>query len=317
MNMRRFCAVIPSEGGISDVQKTDFPENPVGVGAECDHAGADGVYLTAVQLRRQNLYPFREPVRGGRDDRDRAIPGGVYPAEGSIPENTPVAVDAGGIVVLSDNRLRARGRRRQAGRHLPGADPGGGRLSLPWAGILFCWVQTGLGMALSRCRRCWRPGRRGSAALRPSGRLPRGKEEEPPAQAADPFPDLDYRFGAKSPAAPANVKTVVITQTRPASSAIRNQKGEVRIYASGQEWVPLSVGRRVVSLGGYQITVDIARTGSRTEDITRELPAMRRRAGGQAAEPDTREITIIRPQQKPSDSAPETLGKPDENKDDN
>ena len=191
--------------------------------------------------------------------------------------------------------------------------------SLPWAGILFCWAQTGFGMALClTVPALLAAGSVGAlAALRPNGRLPRGKEEEPPAQAADPFPDLDYRFGAKSPAAPANVKTVVITQTRPASSAIRNQKGEVRIYASGQESVlPLSVGRRVVSLGGYQITVDIARTGSRTEDITRELPAMRRRAGGQAAEPDTREITIIRPQQKPSDSAPET-GKPDENKDDN
>ena len=184
---------------------------------------------------------------------------------------------------------------------------------------LFCWAQTGFGMALClTVPALLAAGSVGAlAALRPNGRLPRGKEEEPPAQAVDPFPDLDYRFGAKSPAAPANVKTVVITQTRPASSAIRNQKGEVRIYASGQESVlPLSVGRRVVSLGGYQITVDIARTGSRTEDITRELPAMRRRAGGQAAEPDTREITIIRPQQKPSDPAPET-GKPDENKDDN
>ena len=25
--------------------------------------------ILLVQLRRQNLYPFREPVRGGRDDR--------------------------------------------------------------------------------------------------------------------------------------------------------------------------------------------------------------------------------------------------------
>lgn len=239
--------------------------------------------------------------------------------QGSIPENTPVAVDAGGIVVLSDNRLddaAVDGKPVAISREqiLGAVD-----WSLPWAGILFCWVQTGLGMALClTVPALLAAGSVGAlAALRPNGRLPRGKEEEPPAQAADPFPDLDYRFGAKSPASPANVKTVVITQTRPASSAIRNQKGEVRIYASGQESVlPLSVGRRVVSLGGYQITVDIARTGSRTEDITRELPAMRRRAGGQAAEPDTREITIIRPQQKPSDSAPET-GKPDENKDDN
>ena len=75
---------------------------------------------------------------------------------------------------------------------------------------------------------------------------------------------------------PSAVKTVIITQTRAASSAIRSQKGEVRIFASGQEKVlPLNVGKRVVTLGGYTITVDIARTPERTEDITRELPVIR------------------------------------------
>lgn len=238
--------------------------------------------------------------------------------QGSIPENTPVAVDAGGIVVLSDNRLddaAVDGKPVSIAREqiLGAVD-----WSLPGAGLLFCWVQTGLGAAL--CLTIPALLAAGSVGilvwLRPKGRPRRGREEEAPVQSPDPFPDLDYRLGSRTPAAPPSVKTVVVTQTRPASSAIRNQKGEVRIYASGQESVlPLSVGRRVVSLGGYQITVEIARTGSRTEDITRELPAMRRnRVSGQATEPDTREITIIRPQPKPSDSPPET-GKPDENKD--
>ncbi len=228
--------------------------------------------------------------------------------QGSIPENTPVAVDAGGIVVLSDNRLddaAVDGKPVSISRE---QILGAVNWSLPGAGWLLCWVQTGLGAALCltvpALLICVSAGV--LIYLRPREKFHREKEEAAANTNPDPFPDLDYRLGTRTPSSPAAVKTVVITQTRPASSAIRNQKGEVRIYASGQETVlPLSVGRRVVSLGGYQITVEISQTGSRTEDITRELPALRRnRPSGQATEPDTREITIIRPQEKSSDQQP-------------
>ena len=219
--------------------------------------------------------------------------------QGSIPENTPVAVDAGGILVLSDSRLdnaAVDGKPVSIAREqiLGAVD-----WKLAGAGAIFNWLKTAPGIALC----CGLPAicmAGGGAMLILLREKKRRADEEPAVQpAADPFPGLDYRLGAKTPASPADVQTVVITQTRPASSAIRNQKGEVRIYASGQESVlPLSVGRRVVTLGGYQITVEIEKAGARTEDITRELPAFRR--GGQA-DPDTREITIIRPREKQPD----------------
>ena len=229
---------------------------------------------------------------------------------GSIPENTPVAVDAGGILVLSDSRLdnaAVDGKPVSIAREqiLGAVD-----WMLPGAGYPFNWLRTTAGAVLcfGLPALCMAGG--GAALILLRDKRRRADEDAPAVQpAADPFPDLDYRLGAKTPASPANVQTVVITQTRPASSAIRNQKGEVRIYASGQESVlPLSVGRRVVTLGGYQITVEIEKPGARTEDITRELPAFRR--GGQA-DPDTREITIIRPQERnagPS-GAPEGEGR--------
>ena len=124
--------------------------------------------------------------------------------QGSIPENTPVAVDAGGIVVLSDNRLddaAVDGKPVAISREqiLGAVD-----WSLPWAGILFCWVQTGLGMALClTVPALLAAGSVGAlAALRPNGRLPRGKEEEPPAQAADPFPTSTTGSGPKAPPPP-------------------------------------------------------------------------------------------------------------------
>ena len=113
---------------------------------------------------------------------------------------------------------------------------------------------------------------------------------DPVIENSDPFPELDYKLGSRPAVSESfDVKTLVITQTRAASSAIRSQKGEVRIYASGQEKVlPLNIGRRVVTIGGYMITVDITKAPERTtEDITKELPVIRSGSTGASSAQQT------------------------------
>ncbi len=195
--------------------------------------------------------------------------------EGSIPENVPVAVRNGGVTVISYEQLTGDDEKSFSREQILG----GVELCLPVAGWLLIGVQTTFGMilclAVSGTVAC------GGGALLAGTKHRKAEQRQNTRQdelmASDPFPELDYKLGKGNvQTAPPAVKTVVITQTRAASSAIRSQKGEVRIYASGQEKVlPLNVGKRVVILGGYTITVDIARTPERTEDITRELPVIR------------------------------------------
>ncbi len=196
--------------------------------------------------------------------------------QGSIPENVPVAVDSDGVAVISYEQLAGVGENAFSRSQILG----GVEFCLPLAGWLLIGVQTTPGMvlwmALPGALACGGGAllagtrRRAATAVHPAAPLP---DETP----SEPFPELDYKLGRGNvQVAPSAVKTVIITQTRAASSAIRSQKGEVRIFASGQEKVlPLNVGKRVVTLGGYTITVDIARTPERTEDITRELPVIR------------------------------------------
>ena len=195
--------------------------------------------------------------------------------QGSIPENVPVAVNSGGVAVISFEQLAGVEESSFSRQQILG----GVELCLPLAGWLLIWVQTTSGMvlcmALSGAVAC------GGGALLAGTRRKSGVQSafvQPLSESSsDPFPELDYKLGRGNvQVAPSAVKTVVITQTRAASSAIRSQKGEVRIFASGQEKVlPLNVGKRVVTLGGYTITVEIAKTPERTEDITRELPVIR------------------------------------------
>lgn len=195
--------------------------------------------------------------------------------DGSIPENVPVAVSSDGVMVISYEQLANADSKSFSREQILG----GVQLSLPLIGWLLLGVQTTSGMvfcmALSGAAACG-----GGALLAGTRRRQSTEWENVPKDelpASDPFPELDYKLGKGNvQTVPSAVKTVVITQTRAASSAIRSQKGEVRIFASGQEKVlPLNVGKRVVTLGGYTITVDIARTPERTEDITRELPVIR------------------------------------------
>lgn len=215
---------------------------------------------------------------------------------GSIPENTPVAVSKEGIAVLTAEQLEGEtGISREQVL-------GGVRWCVPMLGWLAIWIQTVPGLllclllpaALIGCgvaELLWCGGAKGGRSPLPA----KNTAESEPETEEEPFAALDYRLKSKEPSVPPAVKTVVITQTRPASSAIRNQKGEVRIYAAGQEKVlPLNTGRRVVTLGGYTITVDIARSdGQQTEDITRELPVLRREPRPEPDLDDTQQIEIV------------------------
>ena len=195
--------------------------------------------------------------------------------DGSIPENVPVAVRSGGVMVISYEQLAGADEKSFSREQILG----GVELCLPLMGWLLIGVQTTSGMvfcmAVSGAVACGGGALLAGTKRRKSDDQQNARQDELPA--SDPFPELDYKLGKGNvQTAPSAVKTVVITQTRAASSAIRSQKGEVRIFASGQEKVlPLNVGKRVVTLGGYTITVDIARTPERTEDITRELPVIR------------------------------------------
>lgn len=223
---------------------------------------------------------------------------------GSIPENTPVAVRLDGVTVLNASQLNS-----QVGNSTISREQilGGVKWCVPAAGWLMVLIRTVPGLTVCFAapmlliaaavflllRYCRAVSGFGSYPL-PRAKDGKTSDGQGSEDADDLFPELDYRLKAKKPEVSPAVKTLVITQTRAASSAIRSQKGEVRIYASGQEKVlPLSVGKRTVTLGGYQITVDIAREQPRTEDVTRELPVMRRSQPVQPELDDTQKIQII------------------------
>ena len=205
--------------------------------------------------------------------------------QGSIPENTPVAVYADGVLVLSDSRLsdsEVGGKVISREQILGSVD-----LRIPGAGWLFILTGTDIGWILLLvfsflfCA----AGTIGLVRMRCAAETP-----DPVIENSDPFPELDYKLGSRPAVSESfDVKTLVITQTRAASSAIRSQKGEVRIYASGQEKVlPLNIGRRVVTIGGYMITVDITKAPERTtEDITKELPVIRSGSTGASSAQQT------------------------------
>lgn len=206
--------------------------------------------------------------------------------QGSIPENTPVAVYADGVLVLSDSRLsdsEVGGKVISREQILGSVD-----LRIPGAGWLFILTGTDIGWILSLvfsflfCA----AGTIGLVRMRCTA----VETPDPVIENSDPFPELDYKLGSRPAVSESfDVKTLVITQTRAASSAIRSQKGEVRIYASGQEKVlPLNIGRRVVTIGGYMITVDITKAPERTtEDITKELPVIRSGSTGASSAQQT------------------------------
>lgn len=206
--------------------------------------------------------------------------------QGSIPENTPVAVYADGVLVLSDSRLsdsEVGGKVISREQILGSVD-----LRIPGAGWLFILTGTDIGWILSLvfsflfCA----VGTIGLVRMRGAA----AETPDPVIENSDPFPELDYKLGSRPAVSESfDVKTLVITQTRAASSAIRSQKGEVRIYASGQEKVlPLNIGRRVVTIGGYMITVDITKAPERTtEDITKELPVIRSGSTGASSAQQT------------------------------
>ena len=206
--------------------------------------------------------------------------------QGSIPENTPVAVYADGVLVLSDSRLsdsEVGGKVISREQILGSVD-----LRIPGAGWLFILTGTDIGWILSLvfsflfCA----AGTIGLVRMRGAA----AETPDPVIENSDPFPELDYKLGSRPAVSESfDVKTLVITQTRAASSAIRSQKGEVRIYASGQEKVlPLNIGRRVVTIGGYMITVDITKAPERTtEDITKELPVIRSGSTGASSAQQT------------------------------
>ena len=225
-------------------------------------------------------------------------------SSGSIPENTPVAVRLDGVTVLKASQLNS-----QVGNSTISREQilGGVKWCVPAAGWMVVLIRTVPGLTVCFAvpvlliaaavfvllRYCRAVSGFGSYPLphAKDGSASDGQDNE---EIDDPFPELDYRLKTKMPDISPAVKTIVITQTRAASSAIRSQKGEVRIYASGQEKVlPLSVGKRTVTIGGYQITVDIAREQPRTEDVTRELPVMRRPQPVQPQPDDTQKIEII------------------------
>ena len=206
--------------------------------------------------------------------------------QGSIPENTPVAVYADGVLVLSDSRLsdsEVGGKVISREQILGSVD-----LRILGAGWLFILTGTDIGWILSLvfsflfCT----AGTIGLVRMRCAA----AETPDPVIENSDPFPELDYKLGSRPAVSESfDVKTLVITQTRAASSAIRSQKGEVRIYASGQEKVlPLNIGRRVVTIGGYMITVDITKAPERTtEDITKELPVIRSGSTGASSAQQT------------------------------
>ena len=193
--------------------------------------------------------------------------------QGSIPENTPVAVYADGVLVLSDSRLsdsEVGGKVISREQILGSVD-----LQIPGAGWLFILTGTDIGWILSLVFSFLFCAAGTIGLVRVRGEA--AETPDPVIENSDPFPELDYKLGSRPAVSESfDVKTLVITQTRAASSAIRSQKGEVRIYASGQEKVlPLNIGRRVVTIGGYMITVDITKAPERTtEDITKELPVI-------------------------------------------
>ncbi len=228
--------------------------------------------------------------------------------QGSIPENTPVAVRMDGITVLTNNQLTKAGNPPVSREQILGG--------VSWSvhtagwifiltetiqGLLFCLLIPVLIIGLATfllLRYGQAAGSFGSYSLPQKGKKHPAAQDGTPLpeddEKADPFPELDYRLKPQKTAVSPAVKTVVITQTRPASSAIRNQKGEVRIYASGQEKVlPLNTGKRVVNIGGYNITVDIAREQPRTEDVTRELSVIKRELPGKQDMDDTQKIEIV------------------------
>lgn len=228
--------------------------------------------------------------------------------QGSIPENTPVAVQLDGITVLTNNQLNDAENPPISREQILG----GVKWRVHTAGWLIVIIKTIPGLliclllpvavlalsvfVLLRYGRA--AGNFGSYPLPKKGHKPAGIPDDGSLpgsdESADPFPELDYRLKTRKTVAPVNVKTLIITQTRPASSAIRNQKGEVRIYASGQEKVlPLNTGKRVVTIGGYTIAVDITREQLSTEDVTRELPVMKREPTEKPELDDTQKIEII------------------------
>ena len=206
---------------------------------------------------------------------------------GSIPENTPVAVRVDGVAVLSSGQLSQAGISREQVL-------GGVGWAVPFAGWPIVWMNSMLGLLLGMFVPffiiCW-----GVILLLTSrkGGLPEGFPGTVKAPPADPvLSQLDFKLPKEKTAETPEVKTVLISQTRPASSGIRSKKGEVRVYAGGEERViPLNLGRRVVSIGEYIITVDIAKESLRVEDVTRELPVMRREQEGKIS--DTQKIEVI------------------------
>ncbi len=215
--------------------------------------------------------------------------------QGSIPENTPVAVRTQGVLVLSDSRLSESaldGKNISREQILGSVD-----LRIPYAGWLFILTGSDTGFVLSLLLSLLICGVCGGLMIRMH--LAAAEQERQEALDAmntdtieDLFPELDYKLKSRpSPTVENGVKTLVITQTRAASSAIRSQKGEVRIYASGQEKVlPLNIGRRVVHIGGYNITVDISKAPERTtEDITKELPVIHSGTPKNFMDPETSE----------------------------
>ena len=206
--------------------------------------------------------------------------------QGSIPENTPVAVYADGVLVLSDSRLsdsEVGGKVISREQILGSVD-----LQIPDAGWLFILTGTDIGWILSLVFSFLFCAAGTIGLVRVRGEA--AETPDPVIENSDPFPELDYKLGSRPAVSESfDVKTLVITQTRAASSAIRSQKGEVRIYASGQEKVlPLNIGRRVVTIGGYMITVDITKAPERTtEDITKELPVIRSGSTGASSAQQT------------------------------
>ena len=206
--------------------------------------------------------------------------------QGSIPENTPVAVYADGVLVLSDSRLsdsEVGGKVISHEQILGSVD-----LQIPGAGWLFILTGTDIGWILSLVFSFLFCAAGTIGLVRVRGEA--AETPDPVIENSDPFPELDYKLGSRPAVSESfDVKTLVITQTRAASSAIRSQKGEVRIYASGQEKVlPLNIGRRVVMIGGYMITVDITKAPERTtEDITKELPVIRSGSTGASSAQQT------------------------------
>ena len=206
--------------------------------------------------------------------------------QGSIPENTPVAVYADGVLVLSDSRLsdsEVGGKVISREQILGSVD-----LQIPGAGWLFILTGTDIGWILSLVFSFLFCAAGTIGLVRVRGEA--AETPDPVIENSDPFPELDYKLGSRPAVSESfDVKTLVITQTRAASSAIRSQKGEVRIYASGQEKVlPLNIGRRVVTISGYMITVDITKAPERTtEDITKELPVIRSGSTGASSAQQT------------------------------